>query len=237
MPKLSKLKQNPLNPRSIKGAGLSRLKRDLKELGDVGGILFNRRTGHLVGGNQRARVMKDGEIVLENQYDEPTRTGTVADGFVVHEGERYAYREVDWDEATEKKALIVANVHAGEFDMEILANNYDHGDLIDFGMSPSLLHIDTTPIVEDPEDDDPGSHMEEEAMPGDTAEAKQAREEGVPNVQTGELMFPLAIIVNKVQKLHWEQIMDQLGTKRPSEAFVRLLEVIKKVDLKELQGE
>jgi hypothetical protein len=97
------------------------LKKALAEFGDLSGIVYNARTQRLVGGHQRSKVLPDGEIVIEKQHEVPTRTGTVAEGHVLVDGERMSYRLVDWDEAKEKAANIAANKHGGDFDLPALS--------------------------------------------------------------------------------------------------------------------
>ena len=87
---LSQLSGNPKNPRRISEKKLELLKRALGEFGDLSGIIFNRTTKHLVGGHQRVMVLpKDAKVVITKNYDAPTRTGTVAEGFVEIDGERF----------------------------------------------------------------------------------------------------------------------------------------------------
>jgi len=94
----------------------ARLTKSLEKFGDLSGIVVNRRTGLLIGGHQRRRqIPSESTITVERTHDPPTRTGTVAEGFIDVDGERFAYREVDWDEAMAKAANIAANQHGGEF--------------------------------------------------------------------------------------------------------------------------
>src|SRR3990167_1256023 len=112
---LSDLTPHPGNPRKISDQKLEMLKKSLDQFGDLSGIVFNRRSSRLVGGHQRLKVLpKDLPIKITKTYKEPTRTGSVADGYVEIDGERYRYREVDWDDPTEKAANIAANQHGGE---------------------------------------------------------------------------------------------------------------------------
>lgn len=99
------LKPSSYNPRRISKRAAAALARSLGDFGDVGGIVWNARTGHLVAGHQRVDQLRqlgaqliDGDIV------------TAA-------GDRFPVRVVDWDEAKEKAANVVANnPHiAGEF--------------------------------------------------------------------------------------------------------------------------
>ena len=115
---VSELSPNPANPRQISDEKLSMLKDALKEFGDLSGIVFNRRTKQLVGGHQRVKVLpKNAKVTLSAQWNKPTKTGTIATGFIEIEGEHYTYREVDWDETKEKAANIAANQHGGEWDL------------------------------------------------------------------------------------------------------------------------
>ena len=107
--KLSDLSPHPGNPRRIGDAELERLRKAIDEFGDLSGFVFNRKTKRLVGGHQRQKVMPEGsEIEILTRYKKPTRTGTVAEGYVHHNGERYTYREVSWDEQKEMAANIAA---------------------------------------------------------------------------------------------------------------------------------
>lgn len=120
--KLSDLSGNPRNPRKITDEKLKMLEKALNEFGDLSGIVFNRRSGQLVGGHQRLKVLPhDAEIVIDQTLSTPTTTGTVAEGHVLINGESFRYREVDWDDTKEKAANIAANKHGGEFDLPILS--------------------------------------------------------------------------------------------------------------------
>lgn len=119
--KLSDLKANPKNPRKIADWQKDALKRSIEAFGDLSGFIYNRRSKQLEGGHQRKLVMpEDAEVTIEKKYPTPTRTGTVAEGYVILAGERYAYREVDWDADTARAANIAANKHGGEFDDALL---------------------------------------------------------------------------------------------------------------------
>lgn len=116
--KLNELSPNPKNPRTISEQQLASLKKSLYEFGDLSGFVFNRRTKQLVGGHQRGKAMDpNATVTIDKQFNPPTRTGTVASGIVVSDGEIFIYREVDWDETREKAANLAANKHGGDFDM------------------------------------------------------------------------------------------------------------------------
>lgn len=57
--KLSDLKPAEYNPRKISADQLKNLKKSIEEFGDLSGIVFNRRTGNVVGGHQRLKCVPD----------------------------------------------------------------------------------------------------------------------------------------------------------------------------------
>ena len=57
--KLSELKPAPYNPRKISEKELEKLKRSIEEFGYVEPLVVNKRNMHVVGGNQRLKVLKD----------------------------------------------------------------------------------------------------------------------------------------------------------------------------------
>jgi DNA modification methylase len=106
--KLKDLAPNPKNPRKISDDQLRRLDKSLTEFGDLSGFVYNKRTGNLVSGHQRQKVLppEANVVLLEGGY-----------GYVELNGNRFSYREVDWDETKEKAAVVAANQHGGEFDL------------------------------------------------------------------------------------------------------------------------
>ena len=95
------LKSAPYNPRSISPEAIEGLKASLHEFGDISGLVWNARTGHLVTGHQRLRALK------EKHGAESLR---LQDGAVVTPtGERFPVRVVDWPETKEKAANVAAN--------------------------------------------------------------------------------------------------------------------------------
>lgn len=138
-----KLRQNPANPRRITEQKLKQLEKSMREFGDISGIVFNTRTGNLVGGNQRSKELDEtSKVVLTKKYDKPTRTGTTAIGYVLHHGERFAYREVDWDIDRETAAMIAANNNAGVWDRDILSGHMKRLASFDSGLDLELTMFD-----------------------------------------------------------------------------------------------
>ena len=87
------------NPRKISPRAMQGLKASLARFGELGGIVFNKRTGRLVGGHQRVKALADlGETQAE-------------------------VRVVDLDVASEKAANLALNHPGigGEWDDALLA--------------------------------------------------------------------------------------------------------------------
>lgn len=121
---LSALKANPKNPRKISEHDYNHLVQSIQRFGDLSGIVSNRRTGQLVGGHQRIQAFKklgNPPITITQRFEQPGAKGTTALGYVLLDGEAYAYREVDWDEGFEAAANIAANRIQGDFDLDGLA--------------------------------------------------------------------------------------------------------------------
>lgn len=123
------------NPRILTEKQAKLLKRDLTELGDLSDIVHDINSDEIIGGNQRSTIMdvNDCEIEIVKEYDPPTKTGTVAEGYIHWQGERYTYRRVKWDKKRCEKANIVANKAGGTWDFETLANEFEINDLTDWG--------------------------------------------------------------------------------------------------------
>lgn len=113
---------NPENPRRITEERLAALGKSLEQFGDLGGITLNRRSEHLIGGHQRVTAFRVSEVKpkITERLKKPDPTGTVAYGYIEMFGTKYSYREVDWDDKTERLAMIAANKQGGEWDDEKL---------------------------------------------------------------------------------------------------------------------
>lgn len=117
---LKDLSPHPRNPRKITDKKLELLKKSLHKFGDLSGFLWNVRTNRLVGGHQRGKVLPPDAEIHSSPLREKSSVGTVSAGYVLIEGERFAYREVDWSEEFESAAMIAANQHGGDWDLKLL---------------------------------------------------------------------------------------------------------------------
>lgn len=133
---------HPSNPRMISDEQLRMLADSMTKFGDLSGLVFNRRTNNLVGGHQRVTILKDAPITITRRFKAPTERGTTAEGFVVHEGERFVYRVVDWDANMEMAAMVAANKHGGDWDelklkeilSELKASEFENMELTGFDL-------------------------------------------------------------------------------------------------------
>jgi len=148
------------NPRQITTKQMTMLAHDLAELGDLSGIVHDLNTDEIIGGNQRSKIFDLAKlnIVLTEELPEPDEQGTVALGYVLWQGKKYAYRAVRWDAKTAEKANIVANKAGGTWDFDILADNFELDELLDWGFEPFELGLDDSDDTEPAAD--PGAQID-----------------------------------------------------------------------------
>lgn len=82
----------------------------------------------IVSGHQRTAEFKrqKGKLTILERYEPPQGDGTTARGFIeTPNGQRYLYREVNWPKEKADAATIIANGQFGEWDSDILANEWD----------------------------------------------------------------------------------------------------------------
>ena len=129
------------NPRQIKDKQFRDLRAWLLELGDLSGIVHDLNSDEVIGGNQRMRAIDIAkcEIVLIEEPHDPDVQGTVAHGYVIWQGAKYNYRQVRWTEQQCEKANIVANKAGGSWNFETLANEFDVGELLEWGFTEMEL--------------------------------------------------------------------------------------------------
>lgn len=131
------LTPDPSNPNRLDAQTKAELARALAEFGDLSGVILNRRTGLLIGGHQRADVLRDGAVdVIDLPKPEPD--GTVGRGWIRCNGRQYAVRVVDWTPDKAHAALLAANRYGrrGEDDAALLKDllaELDCGQATDTG--------------------------------------------------------------------------------------------------------
>lgn len=153
---LQSLRANPDNPRTITPQKARALKKALIKYGDLGCVIFNKKTGHVVSGHQRLDALKadpNGRLDIEKTFQAPTKTGTVAEGIIFANGERYHYREVQWDDKTEKGAALACNTNAGNWQMEGLTSWLNELNTAGWDMELTMFSGDELmPYLPEPQD-------------------------------------------------------------------------------------
>lgn len=143
------LSVHPKNPRKISDKRLEQLSRSMSEYGDISGIVFNCRSGNLVGGNQRSKKLDaTSKVVITKRLEKTSRVGTVATGYILHQGERFSYREVDWDITKETGAMLAANNNAGQWDDAELKNHLKQLSSFDVDFDLDLTMFEDTELQE-----------------------------------------------------------------------------------------
>lgn len=150
--KITDFEPNPLNPRTITDDQLANLKSAMESFGDLSGLVVNKTTGRMIGGHQRVKILGDKPVEITRRFSKPTKRGTIAEGVVKYGGERFVYREVQWNEEREKAAMIAANKQGGDWNLpdltallqDLNAAGIDMGE-IGFTESELKTMLDTGP--------------------------------------------------------------------------------------------
>jgi hypothetical protein len=172
------LAHNGHNPRTITDSKLKQLRKALLEFGDLSGIVFNTKTKQLVGGHQRTKLIDDKTpVVITKRFEKPTRTGTIAQGYVELKGERFSYREVSWEPLREKAAAIAANKNAGEWDLEQLSATLKELTHFDVDFDLDLTMFSTKELADLPSPIEVSSH---------TRKQSEKKEPKPPKCKAGE---------------------------------------------------
>jgi len=206
---IKELKAYDKNPRKMGKEEYKLLVDSLQKYGDLSGVVFNRRTGNLIGGHQRTSHFKssNAKVIITESFDTPTKQGTVALGYVVLDGEKYSYREVEFSELDEQKANILPNKVSGTWDFDMLANAFDVDTLMATGWKASEIGFATT-RDEDGTDKDLLSESMESYLSG--------------NIKQVVLYFSseeFELIIPRLDK-----VMDKEKVSSHTEAFIKLLE-------------
>jgi ParB-like chromosome segregation protein Spo0J len=123
---INKIKSNPNNPRVIKDDKFKKLVqslKDLPEMAQVRPIVVNQDM-IVLGGNMRLKAMKEA-----GWKEAPVAV-------------------VDWDEDKQRQFIIKDNVGFGEWDWDMLANEWDAKSLVDWGLDAWKDKLDYFEIEE-----------------------------------------------------------------------------------------
>ena len=120
---INKLKAATYNPRQISTKDFKSLKESITKFGLVDPIIVN-KCYTIIGGHQRYKICK------ELEYKEI--------GCII----------VDLNKEQERELNIRLNKNTGEFDMDILANEFDIDELVDWGFKHIDLDVNIDKLVE-----------------------------------------------------------------------------------------
>ncbi len=126
--KIEKLEPATYNPRQISTKQYKDLKESITKFGIVDPLIVNKNSYTIVGGHQRYKICKE--------------LGYKEIGCII----------LDLDKEQERELNIRLNKNTGEFDMDILANEFDIEELTDWGFKEIDLDINIDKLVEDTED-------------------------------------------------------------------------------------
>ena len=143
------MKKYSNNPRATTAENLEKLHKNLEELGDLSGITHDLNSDEIITGNQRSTVfdINNCEIEIVKENKKPDAQGTVAVGFVVWGGNKYAYRQVRFTEEQRKKACVVANTFAGIWKFEGFEDSFGKQDLLDWGVPNKVIPKEERTVV------------------------------------------------------------------------------------------
>lgn len=167
---ISDLKPSDYNPRKITDKALSGLERSIEEFGDISGIVFNSKNGHLLAGHARCKALKEqyGDLEIKNNE------------IVLPDGKTFPIRVVNWPKKKELAANVAANAStiSGEFTDELV-------DILDEIKNDDLELFEDLNF-EELLDDLPG--IEECESEGET-DADDVPEVDKSIIQKGDLVF------------------------------------------------
>ena len=123
--KLSDLKAAPYNPRTSNKKQEKNLKESLSKFGLVEPIIFNQRTGYIVGGHFRVR-----ELV---------KLGYKSVDCVI----------VDLSEDDERELNVRLNANTGAWDFDLLANEWNVDELVEWGLEGIPFDIEEEETIKE----------------------------------------------------------------------------------------
>ena len=124
---INKIKSNPNNPRVIKDEKFKKLVqslKDLPEMAQVRPIVVNKDM-IVLGGNMRLKAMKEA-----GWKEAPVAV-------------------VDWDEDKQRQFIIKDNVGFGEWDWDMLANEWDAEGLGDWGLDVGGFDVNAADMTDE----------------------------------------------------------------------------------------
>ena len=131
---INKLKPATYNPRQITKKQYNDLKESIDRFGLVDPIIVNEKTMTIIGGHQRYKIWK--ENAEQSNVDDITIPCVV----------------LDLNKEQERELNIRLNKSGGEWDMDILANEFDIEELKDWGFKDLEFGFNIDKIEEEQEE-------------------------------------------------------------------------------------
>ena len=131
---INKLKPATYNPRQITKKQYNDLKESIDRFGLVDPIIVNEKTMTIIGGHQRYKIWK--ENAEQSNVDDITIPCVV----------------LDLNKEQERELNIRLNKSGGEWDMDILANEFDIQELKDWGFKDLEFGFNIDKIEEEQEE-------------------------------------------------------------------------------------
>jgi hypothetical protein len=128
---INKLKPATYNPRQITTKQYNDLKESIDKFGIVDPIIIN-KDNTIIGGHQRYKIWK--EKAKESNVDDITIPCVV----------------LELNKEQERELNVRLNKNTGEFDMDILANEFDIDELVDWGFKHIDLGLNIDKIEDNP---------------------------------------------------------------------------------------
>ena len=153
--KASKLKPATYNPRQISTKQYKDLKNSITKFGLVDPIIVNKNGYVVIGGHQRLKVLNE------------MQTDTIP--CVV----------LDLSKEKERELNVRLNKNTGDFDIDILANEFDIDELVDWGFKHIDLGLNIDKIEEDKEEEEYIITIKETNLPKANLLFKELDERGL----------------------------------------------------------
>jgi hypothetical protein len=117
--KISQLKENPNNPRTIRDSKFEKLVRSIREFPEMLSVrkIICNENYEVLGGNMRLRALKEAGV---KEVD---------------------IEVVNWNEEKQKEFIVKDNLGYGEWDFEMLANEWEVEELQNWGLDIPGLNV------------------------------------------------------------------------------------------------
>lgn len=176
--KRSQINLNPINPKRHTAESIQLQKRNIKKVGYLGGIVWNRTTGNLIDGHRRVYALD-----LLNEYP------------ATNSDYELKVEAVELDEKTEKVQLTYMATGNTKPDIDLIAEyirDIDEGNLGDLGLSDSELNDILAIADEDSHIDDYSDFLQPYEQEDETEETAAPTPSSEPTATDSGTTAPIA---------------------------------------------